>query len=311
MAIYDKNRNMLILADNELSINNLLTKEEVYQLGFDAGYDEGYEAGMDDCIHPYKKEYLSFEILSGGTINWFRYYGNSGDSKTIEYSLDNGATWQSITSDASPNTPTITVEAGDVVKFRGDNEYYGTYDYVNTFSGSTAVFNVYGNIMSLVDSVNYQNLSSVTEYAFEGLFGNTNVVEANNLVLPAVVLADWCYTSLFSRCSKLTKAPELPATTLAVGCYSHMFASCNSLEKAPELPAPILAERCYEYMFYGYPKINYIKCLATDISAHESTKIWVWGLPSAGTFVKACGMEDWTTGDNGIPSGWTVVDAEL
>ena len=49
MAIYDKNRNMLILADNELSINNLLTKEEVYQLGFDAGYEDGYKAGMESC----------------------------------------------------------------------------------------------------------------------------------------------------------------------------------------------------------------------------------------------------------------------
>ena len=30
-----------------------------------------------------------------------------------------------------------------------------------------------------------------------------------------------------------------------------------------------------------------------------------------GTFLKAASMEDWTTGTDGIPSGWTVVDAEL
>lgn len=27
---------------------------------------------------------------------------------------------------------------------------------------------------------------------------------------------------------------------------------------------------------------------------------------STGTFVKAASMNDWTTGENGIPEGWTV-----
>ena len=30
---------------------------------------------------------------------------------------------------------------------------------------------------------------------------------------------------------------------------------------------------------------------------------------STGTFVKAANMNDWATGNNGIPSGWTIIDA--
>lgn len=49
MAIYEKNSNMLIIADSELSIKNMMTKEEVYQLGFETGYGDGYEEGLESC----------------------------------------------------------------------------------------------------------------------------------------------------------------------------------------------------------------------------------------------------------------------
>lgn len=54
-------------------------------------------------------------------------------------------------------------------------------------------------------------------------------------------------------------------------------------------------------------KLNYIKCLATDISASNYTNSWVADVSSTGTFVKATGVT-WPTGASGIPSGWTVQD---
>ena len=61
-------------------------------------------------------------------------------------------------------------------------------------------------------------------------------------------------------------------------------------------------------MFYGCTKLKYIKCLATDISATNCTYNWVNGVASTGTFVKAAVIESWTTGDSGIPTGWTVLN---
>ena len=61
-------------------------------------------------------------------------------------------------------------------------------------------------------------------------------------------------------------------------------------------------------MFSGCSSLNYIKCLATDISATDCTGNWVSGVASTGTFVKNASMTSWTEGTSGIPNGWTVQD---
>ena len=127
--------------------------------------------------------------------------------------------------------------------------------------------------------------------------------------LQATTLANYCYDHLFHGCSALTAAPELPATILAQYCYCDMFSKCTNITEAPELPATTLVTGCYYYMFDGCSKLNYIKCLATNISAYNCTGYWVRNVASSGTFVKNQNMSSWTTGSNGIPANWTVQDA--
>jgi hypothetical protein len=62
-------------------------------------------------------------------------------------------------------------------------------------------------------------------------------------------------------------------------------------------------------MFYGCSNLNYIKCLATGISA-TSKYNWVDGVSQTGTFVKASGIY-WSTGTSGIPEGWTVIEEDI
>ena len=126
--------------------------------------------------------------------------------------------------------------------------------------------------------------------------------------LPATSLVDSCYYGLFNNCSSLTTAPELPVTTLASSCYAMMFSGCTSLTTAPELPAKTLAQSCYANMFSN-TSLNYIKMLATNISASNCLYNWVKGVASSGTFVKKSAMTSLPTGNSGIPSGWTVVNA--
>lgn len=288
----------------------------------------------------YRKMPLTFEITGNGNIVW-KAKEDTTSPKTIEYSKDKGTTWTSITSTTGGTS--IPVVSGDTVQFRGDNQNYGAYIepeyyYYSTFSGSTAQFKVKGNIMSLINSTNFSTLTTLsTAYTFFNLFnGCTGLTDASNLILPATTLAEGCYLAMFSGCkslttapsvlpatiltercyaqmfygcTNLTQAPELPATTLAQECYNWMFIKCTSLTTAPELPATTLAENCYLEMFRRCSNLNYIKCLATDISAFNCTYNWVGNVASSGTFVKAASMNDWTTDDNGIPSGWTVQDA--
>ena len=126
--------------------------------------------------------------------------------------------------------------------------------------------------------------------------------------LPATVLAWGCYSSMFNECTSLTTAPALPATTLNGLCYDCMFSECRSLVNAPDLPATTLVKYCYQLMFGNCSSLNNIKCLATSINAKGATNGWMVGVSETGTFTKDPNAT-WSTGQDGIPTGWTVVDA--
>ena len=149
--------------------------------------------------------------------------------------------------------------------------------------------------------------TTLAESCYQNMFyGCTSLTEAPEL--PATTLANYCYTSMFYGCTGLTTAPELPATTLALSCYYYMFYGCTGLTTAPELPATTLADYCYYYMFRGCSKLNYIKMLATDVSARNCLSNWVSGVASSGTFIKHPNMTTLSSGESGIPEGWTVED---
>ena len=387
----------------ERYINSFATENDI-QIALENGeLLKPYVAYIEDAdridwnskeIVDYTTEYLTFNILSAGTINWTA--SNSAITKTIDYKLNNGE-WTPITSNTGSSAPTITVNSGDKIQFRGNNAQYATdyYSNYNTFSGSTALFEAEGNIMSLIYGDDFKNkLTISSSYAFGGLFKDcTKLVSAENLILPATTLKESCYRNMFDGCTSLTTVPSnlLPATNSPFGCYSQMFQGCTSLTTAPELPATTLASYCYESMFrdctslttapsilpamilayhccesmfrgctslktapvsigtsaatldtsccesmfygctslttapelpattlgngsymrmfYNCSSLNYIKCLATDMSAGACTLDWVIGVPSTGTFVKNPNMTSWTTGTGGIPTGWTVQDA--
>jgi hypothetical protein len=139
--------------------------------------------------------------------------------------------------------------------------------------------------------------------------GCTSLVTAPEL--PATTLTTYCYANMFNNCTSLVTAPELPATELADNCYYAMFSDCTALTTTPELPATKLTKSCYYCMFIRCNNLQYIKCLATNISAYNCTYYWVSGLSNTGTFIKHPDMTGWKTGTNGIPSGWTVVDADI
>ena len=257
-----------------------------------------------DDYHDYSQDYLTFDVLTNGTIKWNSL--GSGQAKTIEYSKNNGA-WTSIT--ASTAT-TISVVTGDKVRFRGTNTTYAK-DKTNYsgFEGGTANFNIEGNIMSLVYGDNFANNSTLpnSTYAFCSIFKKSNVVSAENLILPATTLTQYCYRAMFSFATLLTKAPALPATTLAKGCYWYMFEQ-TAISTAPDLNATTLVAEAYGNMFNGCANLNYIKCLATTgFSTSNVLQSWVSGVSATGTFVKD---EDttWSIGVSGIPRGWVIVD---
>jgi len=257
-------------------------------------YQEGTEKD-------YSTEYLTLNVTNSGTICW-KSVGNT--PRTISYSLDNGSTWTEITSTSAGVS--INVTTGDKVLLKGTNASYATSkENYSGFSGGTASFDVEGNIMSLIYGDNFIGNTTLTgTYNFCSMFKQSNVVSAENLVLPATVLTPHCYRALFANSPSLEVAPELPALTLADSCYKYMFQE-TSITTAPDLLAPTLVVSCYEGMFNVCSKLNYIKCLATDISPISATTAWTLNVANTGTFVKKADI-DWERGNNGIPTKWTV-----
>ena len=211
---------------------------------------------------------LTFKITGDGYINWKA--SNSANTKTIEYSKNDGD-WTSITS--TTEGVQIPVVSGDTVKFRGNNNSYTHNNEYNTFSGTTSNFKVKGNIMSLIDSTDYVNMTSFpvySSYNFYLFFWNcTTLTDASELVLPATTSVFGCYYNMFKGCTSLTTAPALPATTLDNYCYQSMFDSCSSLTTAPELPATTLTNYCYYQMFQGCTSLTQAPVLpATTLADH-------------------------------------------
>ena len=294
------------IQENPTTSERVLTGEYVFN-GISIPYSVVQEASE---VLPYDQQYLTFEIVTEGTILW---KANSGFTRTISYSRDEGVSWTTITS-SDAGTP-INVVSGEKIFIKGTNDQYGTdTNHFSRFysSGNTVTYDVYGNIMSLIGGDDFSGLTSFNnkEYVFRSLFDGSGVVSAENLVLPVMTLTNDCYRGMFANTPSMTAAPKLPATTLATDCYWYMFQR-TSISEAPELPAATLPVSAYGGMFRDASSLSFIKCLATDISAASATTSWVHGVASQGTFVKSASMTDWTIGDNGIPTGWVIYDAEL
>ena len=223
---------------------------------------------------------LMFHILSNGTIMWVT--SDTALTRTVEYKKNNGE-WTSITSNTGSSAPSISVSAGDVVRFRGNNASYGTgSSSYNSFSGSTAKFELGGSIMSLLDKTNFATATTLsTSYTFYGLFTNcTGLTSAEKLVLPATTLADYCYQGIFSGCTSLAQAPVLPSATLATSCYCSMFQGCTNLTTAPVLPATTLTNRCYESMFQGCTNLTKAPKLPSERLAEFCYRYMFYGCTS-------------------------------
>ena len=220
-----------------------------------------------------------------------------------EYCVDGNGNWKSLPAD----TETEAVNSGQTLSFRA-NLIPTSSDGIGTFTVNR-YFKLKGNCMSLLFGDEAKDKFSLDgyNYAIRRLFlGNTKLIDASELVLQATKLSDYCYWDSFANCTSLVKPPILPATIISPYCYFGMFTGCTSLTASPELPATKLANSCYGNMFMRCQKLNYIKMMATDISAISCLSNWVNGVASSGTFVKNK-YATWNVGGaSGIPSGWEV-----
>ncbi|MBO4529929.1 MAG: T9SS type A sorting domain-containing protein [Paludibacteraceae bacterium] len=187
--------------------------------------------------------YLTFTAAEEGSSFGIK---NTNNNPDVQYSLDDGATWNLLADGES----IPLAKKGDRALLKGNNPEGFSHDYLNctqfVMSGSISAS---GSVMSLIDGKG-ESLTIPNKKCFYYLFSNCeSLVQAPEL--PATHLADSCYANMFYFCTNLEKAPELPATELAEYCYFATFACCRKMVDVPQLPASVMVKGCYNSMFLG------------------------------------------------------------
>ena len=266
-------------------------------------------------------------MINNGYIYFCRTESTGYSDISVEYSMDDGNTWNTLTSSLNKiissgpqfqnsSASRIYASAGTKVRFKGNNNSY----YKRQFWVSNN-FKIYGNIMTLILN---NSESSLENYSFSELFfRNNKLTSAESLILPSTVTTH-IYEEMFNYCTALTDPPVLPATSMAVGCYRSMFANCISMKYTPKLlaqvldincyesmfngctsltdvwgglPATTLVTGCYGQMFYGCSSLDSIECLASNP--------WFTVNQNGSTYTIDCPTYNWTYGTKSSPGIFT------
>ena len=243
-------------------------------------------------VEPVDANYLYVENTYNGsnTISVKQTITGSPDSslyaKTLQYSKDK-TNWSTIT--LSSTAYNINLNQGEKVYFRGNEGVFNHYVIRGTEQAYTKItanqtFNLGGNINTLLNYYNPNNLT-LPQGVFNNLFrGNANLVSAENLTLQPSSdgsVPTFAYLYLFNNCTSLTKPPVLIAKTLSNGSYYSLFDGCSKLDN--------------------------LTVYADDNSKTNCTYKWLNGVASSGTFNNMGSATYTINSASGIPTGWTVV----
>ena len=298
-----------------------------------------WPTGSGQQQHDYSQDYFTIESLEDGNeIKMQR--SESPNNPILSYSLDDGETWTTTT--ISGKVTFGTINTGQKIIFKGNNTRlsvsYNSYNYFN----ATKQFKVYGNVMSLLNGddfkTNYE-FDNSTDNHCAGILRSLYLVDASNLILPALTIYSSSYNGMFRGATALQYGPKMLATTpTGKECCSSMFEGCINLEEPIEINFTTLSQQCcmrmfcmdrnsrittpkmtkspilrvhqgttdcYKEMFKGNGNLNEITCL---LYTSGGTNSWIQNAGAAtGTFYKHP-SRTWSNNNDGVPTGWTVED---
>ena len=247
--------------------------------------------------------WLNFEMPNGGDISLTA--NGSPTAVTIEYSIDNGATWQEWQEVGGVRR--IALPAGVRVWLRNSSPTSTNFstsdtDYYNF--AFTDVANAYGDTRSLLCSSAADGV--ISNYVFCRLFYGCGTI-ATAPRLDAASIAQYCYAYMFYGCVSLMEAPEIVSAQTFSNCFRSMFQGCTGIVVAPVLRAATIAAGAYRRIFYGCSSLNLLVLHATTASASLCTYQWLNGVAASGDLYCPQSLV-FTSTDGGVPSGWTRHD---
>lgn len=238
------------------------------------------------------------------------------DSDTIDYSLDDGTTWTTITPASGSGTYVNGLTSRGRIMLRHTGSMNGMkFRVANPFSVS-------GNISSLTHGDNFsQSGLEMPNAAFSGLFNDEiysgNLIDASQLYMGAYNELSWmCCQTMFYSCTHLLHAPDMSMFTSMDDnqCYDQMFQNCKCLSEGVDLGnvTNIHWRGCFG-MYSGCSQLD--KAVLPNVSDKSLSFDWwsTFGDFLDGTYSSGVLEADYSWNglipmDNThiVPSGWTV-----
>ena len=261
--------------------------------------------------------------------------GGSNGVTDMAYSVDGGETWN-VSTKVSGTQLRIQVAGTEGVpilwKGHGTALCFGAGNNQTTSISSNGFIDIEGDFNSLLYGDEYNKDYSLAGYAFPRLFRyNTNLKHAHNSIIHCTTTEYNTFDSMFNGCSNLETPPMMrmdsvgaaacvymfsgssiqycpqpKVINLSQRCFNNMFLNCKNITEGMDLPALYLADSCYTGMYDGCSNLSKIKMLATSINANGCLNLWVRGVAAEGVFIKNKDATWTTTGNNGVPTGWTI-----
>lgn len=199
------------------------------------------------CSKTLNPNYIWITSQKGAWLNFGTYRSSQSDQyPNISISDDYGLTWYN-NFDYEKGGESFQILPGRSLAIKGDNpdgfNHLNVGIHFNIQSAASSSFEtneieVSGNLMALINNGSGINCEIPSSYCFNELFQGCNITNASELKMPEtpstiddpIKCPEYCFSSMFSMCRNLKKAPILPAKTLWKNCYDSMFSSCEKLE---------------------------------------------------------------------------------
>ena len=123
-------------------------------------------------------------------------------------------------------------------------------------------------------------------------------------IISATIWGQQAAEGMFNECYSLAETPQLTINSEETHSFHVAFKSCSSLTRVDNIVFPEFLKESYS-MFKDCTNLSYMKCLSKIITVDSG---WMNGVAASGTFVK---HPDAIWQEGKIPSGWTVVDADV
>lgn len=217
----------------------------------------------------YTKEFLTFEALESGTIQFKRAQSSSFGTLYIYYSKNDGAWTRSGT---NQTLCSINVVAGDKVRFYSTNQKFannnsGQYHYFST----TCKVNMYGNFRSLLDGLDFADKytnTNIPNYNFYKFFTYCKAVDCSNMIIDLQSL----------------KGNQVMAYLFGGDTYNTSYATGN-LEHAPYFKIQYTTGSNY-ILQYAFKNCQKLKDITIEI-INQGGDSGTGGLRSNSTFYEA------------------------